>query len=185
MSHETGFDIPLRTEGSKSRHKNKTYGESTVAERHCFATQERHVRQIRKGTYVPRLEPGRNRYCRAPDSSTVAHGLSPLVTGFCAEPVHEPLPVGETERGGTARSGGERSDRRLGDPDFVLAGGARAEPSRPRLQTKELSRSDALILARGMEAAWRDPQSRPRDLKGLGSRQPGAALPDAAKQRRL
>ena len=29
-------------------------------------------------------------------TATVTHGLSPLVTGFCADSAHEPLPVGET-----------------------------------------------------------------------------------------
>jgi hypothetical protein len=47
----------------------------------------------------------------------------------------------------SAQSGSERSERRLGETDFVLAGGARAEPSHPRLQTKKMSRSDAVPAA--------------------------------------
>ena len=41
----------------------------------------------------------------------------------------------------------DRRERRSGDADFVLAGGARAEPSHPRLQTKKLSRSDTIHAA--------------------------------------
>jgi hypothetical protein len=67
------------------------------------------------------------------------------VAGFCAESAHEPLPVGETGWGGARtksegvsfrpiwqRPSRKRGERRLGETDFVLAGGARAEPSHPR-----------------------------------------------------
>ena len=37
-----------------------------------------------------------NVLARGSDVGSVAHGLSPLVTGFCAKSAHEPLPVGET-----------------------------------------------------------------------------------------
>jgi hypothetical protein len=46
----------------------------------------------------------------------------------------------ENRRGSlSAQSGSERSERRLGETDFVLAGGARAEPSHPRSTKKSRS----------------------------------------------
>jgi hypothetical protein len=84
--------------------------------------------------------------------------------GFCAESAHEPLPVGETGEGSRKKIGrGDRpvwrrpKEAKIGDADFVLAGGARAEPSHPRLGRTTLSQRDPLSLARGMEAAWPRP----------------------------
>ncbi len=81
----------------------------------------------------------------------------------------------------SARSGSERSERRSGDADFVLAGGARAEPSHPR-PTKERCRAAThYSCARDGSRMAETRNPAPRDLKGLGSRQPGPARPDARK----
>src|ERR1700730_5079869 len=67
--------------------------------------------------------------------------VSPLVWGSAQSPRMNPCPSarpgeGEQEenRRGYRPVCSERSERRSGETDFVLAGGARAEPSHPRLR---------------------------------------------------
>jgi hypothetical protein len=100
-------------------------------------------------------------------TSVLGHGFSLYPWGSAQNPRMNPCPsarpgegVQEENRRGYRPVCSERSERRSGETDFALAGGARAEPSHPRPQQQRVAQRHPIFCARDGSPEGRDCTAR-------------------------